>query len=370
MPRRSSPPTDPHLVALRFRPVQLRRARELAGLTKTELAGRIEKTASALSQFEAGVARPDAETLAGVALALQVPVWFFCRDAGDELLDLESCHFRTLRATSQGRRRQAVRVGELLDELLRVIENEGVSLPLEHVSVLRCTVSTPEEIEALAGAVRTAWGLGTGPITSPIPLAESHGIRVLPLTKACEEVDAFSFWRGNSPVALLSLAKPASRVHFDLAHELGHLLMHNDVAPGSPQAEAEADRFASAFLMPRGAFLQEAPTRWSFPVFRALKRRWHVSIQAAVHRSYQLSRLSLASYRRAFMYLNHFQMRRLEPDEWALVGPQVLSRALELVAEDLPISALSDELGIRVGLLNEMLAPIHQTARDGVDLPS
>lgn len=358
MPRRNSPPTDPHLVALRFRPEQLRRARELAGLTKTELADRIEKTASALSQFEAGASRPDAETLASISLALQVPVWFFCRDSVDQLLDLESCHFRTLRATSQGRRRQAVRVGELLDELLSVLEGEGVSLPREHVSVLRRSVSTPEKIEALAGDVRSAWGLGNGPITSPIPLAESHGVRVLPLTKACEEVDAFSFWRGNSPVVLLSLAKPPSRVHFDLAHELGHLLMHDDVAPGSPQAEAEADRFASAFLMPKAAFLQEAPARWSFPVFLALKRRWRVSIQAAVYRSYQLSRLSLASYRRAFMYLNRFQMRRLEPNEWTLVGPQVLNRALELVADDFPISALSDELGIRVGLLHEMLAPI------------
>src|SRR4051812_25232074 len=100
--------------------------------------------------------------------------------------------------------------------------------------------------------------------------------------------------------------------------------MHDDVAPGSPRAEEEADRFASAFLMPKATFLQEAPTRWSFPVFRSLKKRWHVSIQAMVHRAYQLGRLTLASYRRAFMYLNHFQLRRLEPDEWALERPQVL----------------------------------------------
>ncbi|HEY0714795.1 MAG TPA: XRE family transcriptional regulator [Polyangia bacterium] len=356
-------PNDPHLVAIQFQPVQLKRARELAGYTKTELAATIAKTPSALSQFESGVIRPDAQTLASLSLALGVPVSFFARPSFGDQLDLDACHFRTLRSTSQHRRRQAVRIGELLDEVLRTVEKFGVSLPAERVSSLRRGVSSPEEIEQCAADVRRSWGLGMGPIPRPITLFESNGVRILPLSKACEEVDAFSLWRGPDPVVLLSLAKPASRVHFDAAHELGHLVMHDDVQPGSPEAESHADRFASAFLMPKETFLQEAPSRWSFPVFLALKKRWRVSIQAAVVRTYQLGHLSLASYRRAFMYLNHFQLRRQEPDEWILERPQVLRRALALVEKELPASALAAELGLHARFLNELLEPV--TAMDG-----
>jgi hypothetical protein len=45
-------------------------------------------------------------------------------------------------------------------------------------------------------------------------------------------------------------ARPRGR--FDAAHELGHLVMHGHERPlPGPEAEREANQFASAFLMPR-----------------------------------------------------------------------------------------------------------------------
>jgi Zn-dependent peptidase ImmA (M78 family)/DNA-binding XRE family transcriptional regulator len=352
------PPNDPHIVAVRFQPLQLRRAREIAGLTKAELAERIGKTPSSLSQFESGSIKPDAQTLAGLSMSLGVPVSFFARERQREILDLNDCHFRTLRSASQQKRRQSVRIGEVLDDLLRVLEDFGVSLPSENVLLLKRQAHSPEEIEQLATEVRRTWGLGLGPITRPIQLLESKGIRVLPLSKSCEEVDAFSFWRGKVPVILLSLSKPPSRVHFDVAHELGHLVLHDDVVPGSTESESEADLFASAFLMPQETFSQEIPSRWNFSVFLALKRRWHVSIQAAVYRSYRLGKISLSSYRRAFMYLNHFQFRRAEPDEWLLDRPHVLRKALSLVEQELPMSEIATALGLHSRFLSELVEPL------------
>lgn len=58
--------------------------------------------------------------------------------------------------------------------------------------------------------------------------------------------------------------KPKGRIFFDMAHELGHILLH----PWSESLdligkeefksrENQAGRFASAFLLPKDSFLQE-----------------------------------------------------------------------------------------------------------------
>ena len=54
--------------------------------------------------------------------------------------------------------------------------------------------------------------------------------------------------------------KPKGRIFFDMAHELGHILLH----PWSESLdlifksrENQTNRFASAFLLPKESFLQE-----------------------------------------------------------------------------------------------------------------
>lgn len=353
-----SAPDDPHLVAVCFQPSQLTRARELRGLTKTALADQIDKTPSAVTQFEGGNARPDPETVARLALALAVPPRFFARSALIQETSLEACHFRSLRSVSQYLRRQAVRIGEIAQEVTVLLEHEGIEFPEDAVTSLKRRVHDADGIEQLAVDVRRGWGLGLGPIGGVIPLLESKGVRVLPLVDACEDVDAFSTWVGGKPFAMLSLRKSPSRVHFDAVHELGHLLMHEDVLAGSPALESQADEFASAFLMPRETFLAECPTRWSFATFRALKRRWHVSIQALVVRAYRLGRLSLSSYRRAFMDLGRMNMRTNEPDEWVLDGPAVLRQAFEMMGEDLSYRAVADTLALHEHYLAQTLDAI------------
>ncbi|MCH6544747.1 MAG: ImmA/IrrE family metallo-endopeptidase, partial [Deltaproteobacteria bacterium] len=85
-------------------------------------------------------------------------------------------------------------------------------------------------------------------------------------------VDAFSFWHGARPCIFLNPSKrSASRSRFDIAHELGHLVLHADAAPGSPIHEKEANAFASAFLLPRETFGSECPTQLSWSDFWKLK---------------------------------------------------------------------------------------------------
>lgn len=343
-------------VALQFQPELLLRARELRALSRTTLAERLHVAPGAVGQFESGLVRPDAEMVARLALALAVPVGFFARKPLVPRLETEGCHFRCLRSSGQYSRRQALRVGELTQELLCLLEEEGVEFPAEALSPLKRVVTTPAEIEALARGARRAWGQGLGPIHSLMSLLESKGVCVLPLPQSCAEVGSFSLWYQGRPYVMLS-PQAASRMHFDAAHELGHLLMHEDAAPGDARAESEAERFAAAFLLPREAFIGECPTRWSLPAFRELKQRWRVPIRVLIERAYALGRLSQSSYRRALADLERQGMRLSEPEEWELERLQALRKALALVQADWPLERLAAHFALHESHLRDILRP-------------
>ena len=347
--------SEVHLAAHLFTSARLTLARELRGLTKAELAERVGKTPSAVSQFEADRARPDPQTLAALALALGVPIGFFVQPERAPMLGIDDCHFRSLRSASQRARRALLARGTLLSELLAVLE-EVVELPAEHVSAVAEPINSIEEIEACAVRVRKTWGLGLGPIPNVVRLLESKGVLASWIPEGCREVDAFSGWYGGRPLVFLVTEKQyTSRTRFDAAHELGHLVMHADVAPGDPDREREANRFAGAFLVPREPFLEECPRHLNWNHFYELKRRWRVSVAALVRRAHDLGMLSQASYRRAFVELNRRGERFQEPDEPPAELPTLVDRALAEAAGLYPTEDLSNRLGLTQNDLTGLL---------------
>lgn len=338
---------DIHLAAHLFRPERLTLARELRGLTKTCLAERIQKTPAAVSQFEGGRARPEPGTLGSLALALQVPVGFFARAGGREPVPTESAYFRSLRSTTQSRRRQLLSRAVLACELVDLLEAE-VEFPAANVPQVTAPPRTPEEIEGVAEAVRREWGLGLGPVSDLVALLESRGILVLKLSQEETDVDAFSVRSRQRPLVFLVMAKDStSRTRMDGAHELGHLVMHHDAAPGSTAMEREANRFASAFLFPREHFLKEGPRRsLNWGLMYDLKRRWGVSVAAITRRAFDLGMIGEATYRRGFMHLNKTGQRKREDHEPPAEEPTLLRESLRLVEPDMSESALAAELGV------------------------
>lgn len=313
-----------------FCPERLVLAREARGLQKNELAERIEATPSAVGQFERGRIRPTPETVLRMSLALGVPPAFFAAEP-PVTIPSEACHFRRLRSSTQQEQRRVRATGALVLTLARHLETV-VDLPSESVTALSTAVEGARGPEETAGAVRRAWGLGTGPLASVVGLLEREGVIVVEAVGHSERLDAFSAWVGSRPVVFLATDKQsASRRRFDAAHELAHLVMHADVLPGALDVERDADAFAAAFLLPRAAFESECPRRLSWPRLLELKRRWKVSLAALVRRAYGLGIYSEATYRRAFVQLNERGWRWAEPEEPPMEHPQVLRRAVELL---------------------------------------
>ncbi|WP_439333717.1 ImmA/IrrE family metallo-endopeptidase [Staphylococcus warneri] len=79
------------------------------------------------------------------------------------------------------------------------------------------------------------------------------------------DVDAYSFWSNiNIPFIILGSNKGvAVRRNFDIAHELGHLILHRNIQfdmlsnEEYKDLENEADIFASELLLPEEKFTKD-----------------------------------------------------------------------------------------------------------------
>jgi Zn-dependent peptidase ImmA (M78 family)/DNA-binding XRE family transcriptional regulator len=337
-------------------PTRLAQARRLRGFLKSELATAIGVTPAAVSQFEAGRTNPSSATLARLAFALRVPPAFLAAGRKPVALSEDEANFRSLRSTTKVQRAQARAQVELLAELAGICE-EYLRLP-EWDGPTAARGQDPEEA---ASGLREHWTLGVGPIANIVALLEAHGVIAARLS-ASDRVDAFSCVIDGRPYVLLASNKQATdRSRFDAAHELGHLILHPDALPGLGEAELEAHRFASAFLMPRLAITAELPPSPSLPRLLELKRRWKVSVQALLRRGRDLGLYSEPSYRRAYQRLGALGWRTEEPgDLGAPEQPELLRRAADMLR-----SRFGDDiLASRMRLPTEDLASLLSAVGD------
>lgn len=151
--------------------------------------------------------------------------------------------------------------------------------------------------ETAAVLLRQDWQLGEEPISNMVHLLESKGVRVFSLAENTKRVNAFSLWRGDRPFVFLNTMKTAENSRFDAAHELGHLVLHQDGITTGRMAEEQANQFASAFLMPKAAVLAGVRNIYSIDHLITLKSKWRVSLAALVVRLHKLGVLSDWRYR-------------------------------------------------------------------------
>jgi Zn-dependent peptidase ImmA (M78 family)/transcriptional regulator with XRE-family HTH domain len=312
-------------------------ARRLRCMPRSELARRIDVTPSAVTQYERGLTRPSMTVLARIELVLRMPKEFFSRGLDIPEVRPASAHFRSLRSTPANRREQALAFGELALAVLDVMEQYVDLPPVSLPSVALPPEPSEEDVAMAAGQARRDLAVGTGPIPNVVRLLEAHGVLVvrLPREGFDPRVDAFSSSETASgrPIVLMSpLKDDKARSRFDASHELGHLVMHAGVEPGSRVIESQAMSFAAEFLMPRAEIEESLPIRVDWATFHALKRHWGVSLAALVYRAHKLGRLSDLSYRRANEQLKrwgHPEPGPLGPPE----SPSVLGAAAELLEE-------------------------------------
>lgn len=316
---------------------RLQLAREFRGLTQKQLGEEVAASSATITRCENGKKRDlPADLVEACAEVLGFEPGFFYRSVEDLFLEKE-CSFRHRRTTPEKAKTQirahATLLGMVVQQLREYFAFPSLNLP-------RIQASTPEEVELAAEKARTHWGLGVGgPILQVGRVLEHAGVIVFRHLVKSSKVDAFSREGKTTIIFLNDAISSSSRWNFDIGHECGHLVMHKGIHTGDLKTEEQADRFASAFLMPRNAFRREfiaAPFSWRH-VFD-LKRRWQCSAAAIVRRSYDLGLLGAADYRRAFQYMSFKRWTTGEPNEPFFQEPELLPTALGAIGKTVELT--------------------------------
>lgn len=321
---------------------RIRTARELRALTQREVVEEMSNpvTAAALSQIEAGKVRPSPTTLQSLADALRVPHGYFAAQwptrAGGDTGPVT--YFRDLRSTPSRERKRATALASLVADLVAAVEVHvrlpDLDLPDHPVAI----DADRDEIEAAAQAARRGWGLKLDPIPHVVRELERHGVPVARLALGHKAVDAFTAEFGRRPIVFLTDDKSNYvRSRFDAAHELGHLVMHDQSEPGTRQVESQAQDFASAFLLPPPVAEAELPSRLDgagWARLAELKRSWGLSIGALLYRAKSIRVISEDTHRNAMKLMSARGWRTVEPGDREMGPPEaplLLERALRQV---------------------------------------
>nr|WP_295888610.1 ImmA/IrrE family metallo-endopeptidase [uncultured Devosia sp.] len=199
-----------------------------------------------------------------------------------------------------------------------------------------------EDIEGVAAQLRHHWGIGLKPVPNMITLLESNGIVVATEIMDTTRLDGISTWDASAgrPYMLIADDKQSfARRQFDCAHELGHIVLHRHVSEAELAAnfeviESQANRFASAFLLPGAQFPLDVTdtTMWGL---ERLKTRWKVSMKAQIMRLRQLEIISSETATRLFKSYSAKGYSKGEPydDVWPLQKPSLLADIFRALIE-------------------------------------
>jgi Zn-dependent peptidase ImmA (M78 family)/transcriptional regulator with XRE-family HTH domain len=331
----------------RLIPARLREARKLMRLSQVDLADKIGVSRQAVSAYERGDKAPDTEPFQRMAEVLRQPAAFFTKEDSPTFGEYSVKFYRKFGADTVRRNEACDVLGDWFVQVSHYLD-QFVNYP--PVNVPEASPSSPdhrytaEEINEIADTCRRTWGLGVGPISNVLSLLESKGIAICKYELQGEKIEAFSFWNGPRPFIFMASEKESAvRARYDLAHELGHLVLHRWVDESEledvktlKKIEAEADMFAGAFLLPRTSFPNEVYTL-RLDAFVELKRRWRVSIQAMVHRCADLGLATPDQALNLYKQISFRKWRTREPLDnptiLAIEQPRVLRRAIEMVLE-------------------------------------
>jgi Zn-dependent peptidase ImmA (M78 family)/DNA-binding XRE family transcriptional regulator len=275
---------------------RLKEAREARKMTQEELSGHIGITRASISAFEKGLKYPSIQTVEQLSKELRIPVAYLQNERPVRSNRSGPLSYRKKTKTTQATQNQMSRFEEWLEDIYSVycdyIDFPDVNLlPVELEDYDNIS---EDDIEKLTVELRALWGMGIGPIVNLTDFLEANGI-VIGRAFLGSDIDAVSVWRTQSPHILTNKIITSSvRIRMNLAHELGHLILHrladeddyeNEDTHGL--MEKQATYFAGAFLFPRKSFFNEfCSTR--FDALLALKRRWQISMGAIVMRAKNL----------------------------------------------------------------------------------
>lgn len=329
---------------------KLRNLRELNGLSRKELADQLTVSEQAVWQYEAESMVPGIGVLNHLRQLFQVDTrYFFTKDRLTAVATEEHVAYRARDRESRKKTKLELAYINYLDNYLNYFERFLVS-PTASIRALQRriialvqahTELTDTVIAQAAEEARQYLGLTSN--RDLMYVLEMSGIYIVEKDLG-PVVDAYSTVTkdGRAFIVLGNIKKSAVRRNFDLAHELGHLLLHTTVDMATltkaehKLIEQQANMFASVFLMPVATFKADFTNlrRRSNPdSYIELKQKYLVSIVALEYRAYKLGLLTYQENRYFFGQVHKKGYAALEPldDQLAPVRPSRIKSLIQLL---------------------------------------
>jgi hypothetical protein len=340
-----------------FRGERLKSARLFRGMTLTELADATGISKQSLSLYENNGNKPEYDRVFILSRALDFPREYFLQEDKCKT-ETEVTYFRSLTsATKMSRTSQSIKL-EYVAKMYEVLE-KYLDFPLLNLPSVDFVENDDEfnddaedkmldEVETIALLVRDKWGVVEGPLKNLQFVLEKNGIIVTGFDTSDVKIDAFSQRTilDNREVYFIAVSQgtaPECRIRFDMAHELGHILLHPwseslDLIEKDEfkRREKQANMFASALLLPKKTFLQDVsayPTDLQY--YQFLKKKWNCSIQSMIYRSHQLKAITDNQYQYMMRQVSKNGWRQKEPgDVPYFINENIFQGAIDLLINE------------------------------------
>ncbi|MCY3832560.1 MAG: XRE family transcriptional regulator [Chloroflexi bacterium] len=331
---------------------RLKQARLLAGMTQRELARALcesgyKVTAAAISKYEKEKSFPTARFMLLASAVLGVPGSYLLHQPETAV---QWTAFR--RQSGFGKKKQEAVMAYAADLAELQIELHSVLYP-DSPPDLPAPVKAQnfQDAEEIAKQVRAAWEVGNRPLDNLVQTAEDRGVIVIGWDDESGQFDGLSGWCGGNPVTVINANRSADRKRFNLAREIGHLVM--DTSYSGVDDESLAHRFAAALLVPaEHAFHELGRERrhLDWGELMMLKRKYGLSMAAWARRARDLRIISERCYETLNIERSKLGWRTVEPieylgDEEPLRLKQMAQRA---VAEGLVAPDRMTQIGVDV----------------------
>ena len=348
-----------------FNPQRLGIARKRRMLNRKTFAYRIGVHVNTLTCWDQGI-MPTEENVNAIARVLEFPKDFFF-GADIEEPTIETTSFRSLSTMTAARREAAHAAGAIGFMVSDWIEQR---FDLPSPDIPSCPSYGSGDPADIARGLRQEWALGEQPVWNMIHLLESKGVRIFSLAENTSSVDAFSLWRNGKPYVFLNNFKSAERSRFDAAHELGHLIMHQDGRINGKLAEEQADCFASEFLMPKADVLAVLPRVNYLQQLIKNKTRWRVSLAALTYRVHKIGITSDWKNRDFCVTIGRDGYRKEEPNPIEREKSMVLEKVLRALWSDRTSQdAIAHDLHLPISEVNDLLFGLLNAGCEGVAAP-
>jgi len=320
-----------------FNGERLKEARYYNSLSITQLSEELSVSKQMVSKYENNKSAPNLEAVFTMVRVLGFPKEFFF-GKNKKKLENEGTFYRSL-MTSTKKQKSPSRMLINATSIYRDFLEDYVVFP--NTQNYNWEDYTPKEA---AHKLRALWKLNDEPITNMMNILEKHGFTIVFLPKNMEKVDAFGSYVfiDDNKYYIIAIKQDTSffRQQFNLAHELGHRILHAGI--WDPEElnsneyklmENQANEFAADFLLPQKPFIERMQNINNLHDIFKYKEYWYTAGAAILYRMKQLNLIDDNEYLKYQKQISYRGIRKNEPfdNEYPVKEPSLINQATELI---------------------------------------